>query len=130
MPEPAFDKARADRIIQEIRRATIVAEDYRDADWQSIAVVINLDNRNNMYGYYYTDAKWHPATPDFDVMDLAIELQEAMRVPGAEPWKKALIQISRATGGIAMDFDYDGTRWKPDMKDPGAFALSLKPAAG
>jgi extradiol dioxygenase family protein len=81
-----------------------------------------------MFGYVYANDDWQAASPDgLEALDTASQLQQTMRMPGQTLWKKCLVTIDRATTEIDIDFDYEGTKWVPDMADPERFALSLKP---
>ena len=122
--------ARAGDLVRQIGWSTVSAEDYRGVDWRSIALVVNLDDRTNMFGYLFTDDDWEAATPGLDVLRLAVELREALRAPGEGPWKRALFRIVRDRAAIEVELDHEGTRWIPDMTDPEGFARSLQPHHG
>lgn len=129
MANANFDRDRADALIQDLGREIIRSPEFADQQWSAIAVVIDLDRQERMYGYrYWNAADWDAAIPSFDTLDVGAELRGAMRVPDQEPWKKCLVQITRATGRVDIDFDYQGDKWAPDMQDPKRFALSLRPA--
>jgi len=123
-----FDRQRADVLIQKLGSEIVKGSDFQARPWTDIAVVVNLDNRRNLFGYvFWKPDEWEAAGPDdFTALRLAVELQDAMRLPGQEPWKKCLIRINRATGKIDLKFDYVGDQWAPNMADPAGFARSLR----
>jgi hypothetical protein len=126
----AFDQAQADALVQELGSEVVKSPKIEAYQWDNISVVIELEPQERAFGYvYWNGSEWEAAGPSFDALDKAEELRDAMRTPGKAHWKKALVQISRATGKIDIDFDYTGDKWVPNMADPKGFALSLKPAA-
>jgi hypothetical protein len=129
MAGAAFDQARADNLIQELGSEIIRSPKISDYDWDALAVVIELNPQERAFGYvFWNEDGWEAASPSFDALDKADELRSTMRISGKNPWKKALVQINRASGKINIDFDYSGDKWVPDMIDPKSFAMTLKPA--
>lgn len=128
MQDAAFDQARADALIQEIGGEIARGSKFAANPWEKISVVANLDRQKRLYGYCYWGARdWEAATPDgFAALGLFGDLQEAMKVPGQDAWKKALLRIDRASGKVDIDFDYDGNKWVPDPSDPEGFAFSIR----
>lgn len=124
-----FDQKRADEIIQKLGMEVARGSDFQARPWTDLVVVADLTNgRRGMFGYVFWGLnEWEAAGPDgFDATWLAVDLQKAMQVPGTEPWKKCRIRITRATGKIDIDFDYEGDKWVPNMADPAAFAFGLR----
>ena len=125
---PSLHREDADALIQRLGSEVVHDPFYVGEPWDQLVLVIDLDQRTRMYGYVYTDDGWQAASPDgVEALDTAVRLQQAMREPDRAPWKKCLLTIDRMTAEIDVDFDYEGTRWVPDMADMERFALSLKP---
>lgn len=127
LTQAAFDQDRADELMAQIGNEIAASPKYSEYDWVAIALVINLDQQKSQFGYVYTRDDWEARTPGPASLRTAIELREATQVPGQDPWKKALVQIVRATGKINVDFDYSGDRWQPDPAKPEVIALELRP---
>lgn len=127
MQQVAFDRQRADTLVQEIGSEIVRGSKYAARPWQRIAVVAEVADRKRLFGYMYWDGdQWEAATPDgFRALTLFQELQSAMRVADKPAWKKCLVRIDRASGAIDMDFDYAGDKWVPDPADPAKTARSL-----
>jgi hypothetical protein len=122
-----FDEPRASALVQDLGRTIITSPKFIDVPWDQIAVVFNLDQQERAYGYrYWGRGEWEAASPSFDAIDIAIDLQSAMQVAGQAPWKMALVRICQPDTKVGIDFDYDGGKWAPDMADPAGFALSLR----
>ena len=124
-----FDQSAADAIIQKLGSEIARGSKFQARPWTDLVVVVNLSRgRQNVFGYVFWEPnEWEGATPDgFDALDLAIDLQKAMRVPGQEPWQRCRVRITRATGQIDIDFDYEGDKWVSNMADPAGFAFSLR----
>jgi hypothetical protein len=129
MTSVAFDQARADGLIQELGSEIIRSPKISDYNWDVLAVVIELNPQERAFGYvFWGQDDWEAASPSFGALDKADELRSIMRIPGKEPWKKALVQMTRVTGKITIDFDFVGDRWVPNMADPKSFAMSVRPA--
>ncbi len=131
MQAAQFDKSSADVIIQKLGAEIIGAPKFKARPWTDLVVVVNLSGgRQNMFGYVFWEPnEWEAAgTDSFVALDLAIDLRDAMRVPGREPWQKCRIRITRATGKIDIDIDvdYEGDKWVPKMSDPAGFAFGLR----
>lgn len=123
----SFDQEAANALIQELGEAIVNAPDYEPYDLTGITLVIESGG-TSMFGYAYTtDGEWHAETADFNVLDIAQKLRDAMKIEGQAAWIKCLVQINIETGGINIDFDYDGDQWVVDMADVASFAMSLKP---
>jgi hypothetical protein len=125
----AFNQASADELIQKLGSTIIAGKGYEGMPWQSLSLILDLSAGESQFGYvYYADNEWEAATPrGFESLDVAIDLRDAMHIPGKEAWKKALVQITRSTGKIDIAFDYDGDKWVPNMADPKSFAMSVRP---
>jgi hypothetical protein len=124
----SFDSEAVDALVQQLGREILCDPFYRSEPWDQLALVINLDQRKQMFGYVYSAGDWEAACPDgVEPLETAGKLQQAMRLPDSAPWKKCLVTIDRGTAKIDIDFDYDGTEWIPDMADPERFALGLNP---
>lgn len=128
MQSTQFDQKSADELIQELGSEIVRGSKYQAKPWTDIAVVVTLDGEKSMFGYmFWAPTEWQGATPDgLAALRIAADLRESMRVPGSSAWKKCRIRITRATGKIDIDFDYDGDKWIPKMSDPAGFAFSLR----
>ena len=129
MQAAQFDQKAADAIIQKLGIEIAGAPKFNVRPWTDLVAVINLSGgRQNMFGYVFWEPnEWEAAnTGNFVALDLAIDLRDAMRAPGQEPWQKCRVRITRATGKIDIDFDYEGDKWVPNMADPAGFAFSLR----
>jgi hypothetical protein len=125
---PSSHRENADALVQQLGSEIIHDPFYLAEPWDQLALVIDLDQRTRMYGYVYTDDDWQAASPDgLEALDTAARLRQAMRQPDRAPWKRCLLTIDRMTARIAIDFDYEGTKWVPDMADMERFAAGLKP---
>lgn len=124
-----FDQRAADAIVQDLGADIVRGRKFQARPWTDLVVVVNLSGgRQNLFGYVFWEPnEWEGAAPDgFAALDFAIDLQNAMRVPGQEPWQKCRVRITRATGKIDIDFDYGGDKWAPNMADPKGFAFGLR----
>ena len=106
---------------------------YQNRKWDSLSIVANITPGNKGYtGYIYSGEEFTPEVPENtrNLGKLLIELQTAMTPPGAEPWKQALIHITKPGPKINIQFEYDDPkRWSLravslDMSD---YAESLRP---
>ena len=123
-----FDQQRADMLIQKAGVEIANGSDYAAHPWTDLVVVFTLEGGESQFGYVFWDSReWQAATPNgFTAFDLLAELRDVMRVSGSDSWKKCRVRITRATGKIDIDFDYDGNKWVPNMADPAGFAFSLR----
>ncbi len=128
MQSVQFNQRSADEITQELGGEIVRGSKFQAKPWTHIVVVVTLDGEKSMFGYvFWEPTEWQGATPDgLGALRLAADLRESMRVPGSDAWKKCRIRITRATGEIDIDFDYNGNSWTPTMSDPAAFAFSLR----
>lgn len=124
-----FDENAADEIIQEIGMVIIDDENYADLEWESLSLVINLDDRKSMYGYTYDeDGDATEQVPEeSDVIDLAIKFRDVMTANGDEPWKAMMIQITGEDASINIEFDYDGDMWAVIQDDLKGLSELLRP---
>lgn len=109
-----FDQALADRTLNELGQQIIADPRYAGQDWQGIAVVVQVQPRQRLFGYVYRpDGSWTAGMPDMDAtIDKALALSKAMQLDGKDAWKTCLIQIARPGPQLKADFEYeDGARW-------------------
>ncbi|MET1755816.1 hypothetical protein ABVV53_10150 [Novosphingobium sp. RD2P27] len=124
-----FDSEAASTLVTQLGGEIVRDPFYQSEPWDQLSLVINLDGRKQMFGYVYSSADWEAAGPDgIEPLVTATKLQQAMQLPGKPTWKKCLVTIDRASAKIDIDFDYEGTKWVPDMSDPEGFALGLRSA--
>lgn len=128
MQSVQFDQRPADELIQKLGGEIVRGSKYQVRPWTDIVLVMTLDGEKSMFGYMFWEPnEWQGATPDgLAALRLAADLREAMRVQEHGLWKKCRIRITRATGKVDIDFDYDGDKWIPRMSDPAGFAFSLR----
>jgi hypothetical protein len=123
-----FDSAAASALVTQLGGEIVRDPFYQSEPWDQLSLVIELDGRKRMFGYVYSAGDWEAAGPDgIAPLETAGKLREAMQLQGKAPWKKCLVTIDRASAKIDIDFDYEGAKWVPDMADPEAFAMDLKP---
>ena len=111
---PAFQVESASQILMDLGRLIVQDPDYRNADWQAIAVVA-YDGGSAVFGYMYRrDGTWRGQAPHgFDFLDRARDLNKAMTKPGEPGWKSALFQIKRDDMELKAAFEYaDASRWR------------------
>lgn len=127
MADHGFDTRRSDELVHKLGSAIVRAPGYQRIQWDAIVLVVEAEDES-MFGYVYRGGdEWQAAGPgDFSVLDLALELRQAMRIADKPAWRKCLVRISRRTGKIDIDFDYEGSKWVPDMANPESFARSLR----
>jgi hypothetical protein len=123
-----FDSEAASALVTQLGSEIVRDPFYQSEPWEQLSLVINLDGRKQMFGYVYSAGDWEAAGPDgIEPLETAAKLRDAMQLQGKAPWKKCLVTIDRASAKIDIDFDYEGSKWVPDMADPDGFALGLKP---
>lgn len=128
--EVQFTSASASPLVTQLGSEIVRDSFYQTAPWDQLSLVFNLDGRKQMFGYIYSSSDWEAAGPDgTGPLETAAKLRNAMQVPGKASWKRCLVTIERGSAKVGIEFDYTGTRWVPDMKDPEAFALALKPGS-
>lgn len=104
---------------------------YLSEPWDQLALVINLHQRTQMFGFVYSADEWEAAGPDsIEPLETARRLRALMQEQHDVVWRRCLVTIDRRTANTQIFFDYTGTAWVPDAADPERFALSLKPASG
>lgn len=120
-------------VLREAGAAIIRDPEYRDMDWDIIALVYNfLDGRQNAYGYIFmADGSWKASLPkdeDDIILDKMLELQSAMEQQTGKKWIKALVHINRQEQTVDMQFEYDDPgKWVIKPSDLEASVLALKP---
>jgi len=104
----------SDQMLIELGAQVIADEEYDGHDWEGIALVIQIEPRQRLFGYMYLPGgDWTVACPALDgVLDKALALAEAMRADGRGAWKACLLRISRAGMRLAVEFEAeDPARW-------------------
>jgi len=100
-----------DELVHEIGGMLLKDEDIQaSGPWHHLAMVVQfMTGSTEISGFVYRgDGEAVPAAPDnFDVLKKFRQLREAMREPGKEPWKAALVRIDDASRRISIDFEYD-----------------------
>lgn len=101
--------------------------------WDSLSLVANYANGQDVSGYRYYGDDYEGWLPDDSDVDKKIKLlQSLMEEDENRKWKLALIYIEKASMSIDIQFEYDdATRWMPSVKslDMSEFAFSLRPSA-
>lgn len=131
MTSMTFDQTRADALVNALGQAVIADANYRDRDWNGIALVVEVAQRKRMYGFVYdADGEWEAETPaDFGVIETARQLAEVM-AGGSNGWTRCLIQISRPGPKLNIAFDYDDTGdWVVTPGNHAAMVEKLRPGA-
>jgi hypothetical protein len=122
-----------DELVHEIGKMLLEDEKIRSRrPWQSLAMVAQITpGSTKVNGFVYRGGGAAvPTSPgNFDVMDKFEELREAMREPGKEPWKAALVRIDDASRRISIDFEYDHPeKWLIVPSTVKQMAEALRPA--
>jgi hypothetical protein len=130
--KPAYDVAAATVLLNAVGQAIVDDPAYRQAPWEGISLVAELDGRQSMFGYVYRPGgHWEAELPDnaFDVLDKVLELQAAMRPPGGETWKTVLIQLRQGPEHrFHAEFEYDdGLRWRIGPENLEQYVEELRP---
>ncbi|MGQ4615161.1 hypothetical protein [Nocardia sp. R7R-8] len=113
MTDPSFDIQAANDISMSV--CEIIIRSYREVEWDSLALVANLDGAASMYGYTYTDNGEFSANVPAGVgfLEKMKEFREATGVRGENDWKACLIQIKRADMSLNVEYEYDDAdRWR------------------
>lgn len=106
----------ADALVLKV--GTVIARNdrYAGQDWSIAAVVADLvGGRESTYGYVFkSNGEWEARIPaGFDVLDAFLALQAGMERKTGKKWQRALIHITRETGAMNIQFEYDDpTRWQ------------------
>lgn len=110
-----MNQQRSDELINEI--GTLIVSDLptEGMDWDKRALVVRIgEGSKGVYEFYYDESgDGEPASIDnFEIVEKAAELREAMHESRAAYWYRCLIQIVRATNRIVFTFEYDDPeRW-------------------
>lgn len=121
-----------DQLIHEI--GTKLVEDIGSAgrEFAHLVLAARIErDEPEMAGFAYTkDGDHEPVAPtNFDILDLLLELRNAMAAADKKPpWRAALVRIDGSTGEIAFEFEYDKPdRWAITPKNVGERAKELSP---
>jgi hypothetical protein len=122
------DSSQVDVLVGQLGEEIMRDPFYESESWDQLALVINLHQRSQMFGYIYGADDWEAAGPDgSEPLETARRLRTAMHEQNGVIWRRCLVTIDRRTARLDIHFDYEGTMWVPDAADPERFALSLKP---
>lgn len=111
---PTLDR---NELIARIGRLLVADPAVSDGEWQGYALIVRYGDgaiARRMTGFRYdADGTYAAATPDADALGPAFDdLREATRVAGKEPWGACILRLWRATGRLAVEFEYDAPeRW-------------------
>ena len=102
--------ARADELVLNIGNAILEDENIKSREWESLALVVELDGRRNMFGYVFDrDGGAEAEVPEeSNVLELAVQLRDEMAKDN-EPWKSMLFQVSGDE--LRLSFDHHGDEW-------------------
>ena len=122
-----------DELVHEIGTMLLEDEDIQSSGaWKHLAMVVQfMTGTTKVNGFVYlSNGESVPAAPDnFDVIKKFRELREAMKEPGKEQWKAALVRIDDASKRISIDFEYDHPeRWLIVPSTVKQMAETLRPA--
>ena len=106
---PTLDR---NELIARIGRLLVADPAVSDGEWQGYALIVRYGDgaiARRMTGFRYdADGTYAAATPDADALGPAFDdLREATRVAGKEPWGACILRLWRATGRLAVEFEYD-----------------------
>jgi hypothetical protein len=101
--------------------------------WTHLVLVSHVEaGTPDMTGFCYTsDGRAVPVAPkEFAIFDVLEQLRAAMaEADGRKPWSAALLRIERATGKLAVEFEYDQPeRWAVTPDNVEARAREFAPA--
>ena len=108
-----FNEEAANELVDEIGQIMLGDEALDNDDWESISLVVQLDDKQVINGFiYHLEGHVSPSTPDkAEMLTAAKELQRVMTVDG-KTWKAVLVQITLPEFEIKVSFDYDNaTKW-------------------
>lgn len=127
-----MNQQRADELINEIGTLIVSNPPTEGAHWNKLALVVRFgDGSQGIYGFYYDESgDGEPASIDnFEIVETAAELREAMHQSGATYWYRCLIQIVRATNRVVFTFEYDDPeRWHITAKTLQQVKAAICPA--
>jgi hypothetical protein len=121
-----------DELMERLARA-VAADDALLLDgWQHLVLMSHIDaGTPDLTGFCYLgDGQAVPVAPaEFDIFDVVTALRDAMAEADHGPrWQAALFRITRATGTMTAEFDYDDpTRWVVTPENVAARAGELAP---
>jgi hypothetical protein len=99
--------------------------------WQHLVLVAQImPGTTKINGFVYrSSGAAVPTSPgNFDVLKKFRELLEAMREPGKEPWKAAMVRIDDASRHLSIDFEYDHPeKWSITPSNVKQMAETLRP---
>ena len=106
---PTLDR---NELIARIGRLLVADPAVSDGEWQGYALIVRYGDgalARRMTGFRYdADGAYAAATPDVDALGPAFDnLRDATRVPGKDPWGACILRLWRATGRLAVEFEYD-----------------------
>jgi hypothetical protein len=121
-----------DNLVHEIGMMLMSDPDISSSVWRHLVMVAQvMQTSTKVNGFTYDETgEATPASPDnFAVFDKFKDLREAMREPGRDPWKAALVRIDRASLKISIDFEYDRPeKWLISPATVKKMAEVLRPA--
>ena len=106
---PALDR---NELIARIGKLLVADPAVSDGQWHGYALIVRYADgaiARRLSGFRYDpDGTPHAATPDDASLGPAFDdLREATRVPNKEPWGACILRLWRATGRLAVEFEYD-----------------------
>ena len=102
--------ARTDELVLNLGKAILEDANIKSREWESLALVVQLDGRRNMFGYVFGhDGSAEAEVPEeSNVIELAGQLRDEM-AKNDEPWKAMLFQASGEL--LRLSFDHHGDEW-------------------
>jgi len=106
---PALDR---NELIARIGKLLVADPAVSDGQWHGYALIVRYADgaiARRLAGFRYAaDGSHQAATPDADTLGPAFDdLREATRVPDKAPWGACILRLCRATGRLAVEFEYD-----------------------
>lgn len=120
-------------LIHQIGAAIVTDPEYRDGNWDSIALVYDfVGGQKDRNGYLYRNPDyWEGSLPDDDdrvILKSMLELQSVMEQQMGKKWIKAVVQIKREEQSVDFIFEYDDAkRWHVSPANLEAVVAALKP---
>jgi len=120
-------------LIGEIGALMLSDPELADSDWDALCAVANIsDSSKKAFGYRFSGDQYQGWVPkDRLFRDKIADLQTLMSEDEERAWQQVLINITKESMSIDIQFEYDDpTRWSPKVKslDMSEFAFSLRPA--
>jgi len=113
-----FNEEAANELVDEIGQIMLGDDALDNDDWQSLSLVVQLDDTPVINGFIYAlDGTPSSSTLDkAEMLKTATELQKVMTVDGVS-WKALMVQITLPEFEIKVAFEYEtAAKWPIDAE--------------